>query len=436
MKFDLTKNVALEASWQKRYVIARLVLLAVFIIAGVYFFYRVFFPIQKYAFDFSSPNSNENTLGADAVQTDEVTFNAYSSEKFSDTEIQASIDKKSPAISGNIVMIRKTYAAFAYPDAPTPAVFPEGSLEKNNGRYYIVSDGKLRRFKSLAVAEFMGYKKDSFEEATAEELNFNERGSDIISTENLPDGSLFLVDETYYQMKNQVLHPFVSEKAFLSRYEKSQALEKEKEFLKNYAVSEDVIGFADGTLLSFDIGVFVVVSGKVMPFNNPATFLSFGYRWEDILPANEEEIGLYQRDKLFSMDRPHPDGTVFFAEDTGKYYLISGGQKYEIKGAEILKKYLKKSPIEVQEKSLDFQNYCQLKKILWPLNSYRCAASIKNSKEIPGNNYQVETQKSAEISFAQIKVNFFRSVNWENMRDILSEIKRKFLTNYGYETTS
>lgn len=432
MKFDLTKNILLKAPWQKRYAIARLVLLAVFMIAGLYFCYRVFFPARNYFVNLSNLNSKENNLEADIVRPDKIIFNAYSSEKFSDTKITATVNENSPTASGNIVMIRKTYRAFAYPTAEIPASFPEGSLEKNNSQYYMVSDGKLRRFQSLSMAELMGYKKDSFEESTAEELNYSEKGSAITDTKNFPEGTLFLIDETYYQMKNQGLSPFVSENAYLSRYNKNQALKKEKEFLKNYALSEVAIGFADGTLLSFDTGVFAVVSGKVIPFNNPEAFLSFGYKWEDILPANEEEIGLYERDRLFSIGRPHPDGTVFFAEDSGKYYLINGGQKYEIKGAEILQKYLKKSPIEVQEKSLEFQNYCQLKPIWWPLNSSVCQISIKNLEEISGNNYQLEMQKSSEISPAEVRVKFFRNLNWENMRNIFAEIKYKLLINYGY----
>ncbi len=434
MKFDLTKNVILEMPWQKRYFFARLILLLIFITAGIYFFYRVFFPTQGYFINLADSGAKENTLSADETQPDKIILNAYSAENFSDTKIQVALNKKSSAITGDEVLVRKTYQAFTYPTAPMPAVFPDGSLVKNSKQYFIVSAGKLREFQSPALARIMGYAEEAFQEAAAEELGFSEKGSDVTDAKNFPDGTLFLVDEAYYQTKNQTLLPFVSEEAYLSRYEKKQALEKDAGFIKNYAISEENIGFADGTLLSFDTGVFVVVSGKVVPFNNPLTFLSFGYKWEDILPANEEEIGLYQRDKLFSMERPHPDGTIFFASDTGKYFLVSGGQKYEIKGANILKSYLKKSQIEVRGKSLDFQNSCALKKSWWLLNSYLCSASIKNLKEIPGNNYQLETRKSQEILQARIKVNFFRSINWENMRDILSEIKRKFLANYGYAT--
>lgn len=436
MNLDPTKNAALKAPWQKRYFFARLVLLAVFITAGLYFFYRVFFPIQDYFINLADLGAKENTLSADETRPDKIILNSYSAETFSDAEIQIALDKKSSAIAGNEVKIRKTYQAFAYPAALAPAVFPEGSLVKNGKQYFIVSAGKLREFQSPALVLAMGYPEEAFQEATTEELNFSEKGSEITDAKNFPDGTVFLISGTYYQLKNQTLFPFVSEKAYLSRYEKKQALEKDASFKKNYAISEESLGFADGTLLSFDTGVFVVVSGKVVPFNNPITFLSFGYKWEDILSANEEEIGLYERDKIFTLKRPHPDGTVFFAADTGKYYLISGGRKYEIKGEHILKSYFKKNRIEVRGKNLDFQNSCALKKDWWPLNSYRCAASIKNSKQVFGNNYQIEMQKSPEISRAQIRANFFRSsISWENMRDILAEIKRKFLTNYGYATT-
>jgi hypothetical protein len=434
MKFDLTKNITLDPLWQKRYILLRLILLGIFLLAGTYFFYRILFPIQEYSLNFSDLNGKENTLSADTTQKEKITFNAYSPEKFSDTRIRVSSEKGSPDASGNIIMIRKTYQAFAYPLASSPASFPEGSLEKNSGQYYIVSGEKLRRFQSLAIIAALGYQKDAFEDATAEELRFNEKGSDITDAKSFPDGALFLIDGTYYQMKNQTLSAFISDNAYSSRYEKNQALEKGKEFLKNYALNEDVIGFADGTLLSFDIGVFIVLSNKVMPVDNSETFLSLGYKWEDILAVDEEEIGIYKKDKLFTISFPHPDGTVFFAEDSGKYYLINGGQKYEIRGAEILGKYLKKNPIIVQEKSLDFQNYCQLKKIWWPLRSCRCAASLKNLDGMRGNNYQFEMQKDPELELADAEVKLYRNLNWENMRDILSEIKRRVLVNYGYAT--
>ena len=433
MKFDLTKKVVLEASWQKHYLIARMFLWATFLLATVFFGYRIFFPTQEYFLNFSNPEDKKNNLSAQDGQADKVIFNVYSPEKFSDARIQITTNKESAGAPGNIVMTRLAYQAFAYPLAEVPASFPEGSLEKSGVQYFIISNGKLREFQSLKVAELLGYTKEMFEEATEAELGYSQKGEIISNADFFPDGSLFFINESYYQMRNQKLSRFVSEKAYLSRYKSNQALEKKNDFLKKYLFNDEMIGFPDGSVLSFNIGVFVVVSDKVIPFNNPAIFLAFGYDWDDIIPVGEEEIGLYERDKFFSIKQPHPSGTVFFAEDSGKYYLINDGQKYEIKGAEILNKYLKKNPIIVQEQSLEFRNYCQLKPVLWPLHSCACSPSIGNLKGISGNNYQFEMQKDSEVLLTKTKIKFYRSLNWENMRDVLAEIKHKFLMNYGYE---
>jgi hypothetical protein len=219
---------------------------------------------------------------------------------------------------------------------------------KNNNNFFLVSAGKLRKFSSTKILDSLGYLKENFQEVTTEELGYNQKGDDLADSQNYPDDSLFLIEDSYYKLLAGVLQPFVSEKAYLSYYEKNQALPKDVSFLQNYSVNQDnPLEFANGTLLAFDIGAFLVAEGKVMPFNNPETFLALGYNWDDIISATEEEIGLYQRDKVFSIDRPHPDGTVFFSQDTKKYYVISGQNKIEIKGENILKIYLKRKPIAI-----------------------------------------------------------------------------------------
>ena len=191
--------------------------------------------------------------------------------------------------------------------------------------------------------------------------------------------------------------------------------------------------FADGTLLSFDNAVFVVVDGKVRPFNNPITFLSFGYNWSDVVPVSEDKIGLYQRAKLFTIDLPHPDGTVFLTRDSGQYFLVQAGQKLQITDPEILKSYATNAPIPVDEKSLDFNLSCVLKKDLWPLNSYSCTVPVAKLGQFLGNDYQFRIG-GTEKYLSQASVTFLRALNWSNARDVLSVIKQKFLNNYGYQT--
>ena len=192
-------------------------------------------------------------------------------------------------------------------------------------------------------------------------------------------------------------------------------------------------GFSNGTLLSFGDSIFAVVDGKAMPFDNPITFLSLGYQWKDVIPATEAEIGLYQRDKLFSIDRPHPNGTVFLTLDSHKYFLVQNGQKMEITDAGILKTYLHSSPIAVDEKSLNFKLSCGLQKDIWPLHSYSCSIPISDLAQFLGNNYQFSIQNIGSNNIQHISLSFSRNPDWSNARNTLSDIKHKFLLNYGYE---
>ena len=419
MRFDLTKNTRLDPVWQKRYFILRLALYLLFILAGAYFIYYIFF-------------YRNSALYYDGVAGGADLYSAYSDENFSSAKIQLSLNGKYPAPKAGEIAVRKTYQAFTYPVSEKPAGFPDSSLVKNDGDYYIVSDGKLRKFASFLVAADMGYSQDSFQEAAWDELNYNEKGDGISSAKSYPDAALFLADGNYYKLYQNTLSRFVSEKAYLSYFDKRQAIQKNRDFLGNYPISEEPVGFANGTLLSFDIAAFIVVDGKIMPFNNPITFLSFGYQWDDIIPATGDEIGLYQRDKLFTVNMAHPDGTVFLARDTGKYYLIANGQKQEIKGTDIVNAYRKRHPILTDEKSLEFQSVSILRKNFLSPNQYRSTLSVTNLEQFLGNEYQFKISGIGEGAVSQADLVFQRNINIRNIRTICLELKNKILMNYGY----
>ncbi|HRY82225.1 MAG TPA: hypothetical protein P5232_00755 [Candidatus Moranbacteria bacterium] len=434
---DFTKNIKLEPAWQKIYLVGRILVYIIFIFSAIFFLNRTLFPSLDFSINLNGQRVKENPLGYENTSSDESLFSAYTKENFSIIDFQIITKKNQSDLSQKQIAIRKTYSAFSYPEDESPASFPNGSLLKNSKNFFLVSDGKIRKFAGAKIISALGYTEENFQDATTEEIEYSEKGEDIISAEKYPSDSLFLIDNTYYKLSSDILHPFVSEKAFLSYFEKSQALTKDEEFLKKYTVNQDnPIGFANGTLLSFDIGVFLVIDEKVVPFNNPETFLALGYNWEDIIPANEEEIGLYQRDKVFSISRPHPSGTVFFAQDSNKYYLIFGQSKKEIRGENILKIYSKRKPIIAQEKSLEFQTACALQKKLWPFNSYGCKSFIENLGQAPGKDYQFKIQSSPDLEISATRAVFSKKINWLNLRDTLSIIKQRFLTNYGYGTTN
>ncbi len=440
MKFDFTKNVALEPQWQKRYSYSRLVLYLLAVCAGIYAIYLILFPSQLFSFDFSNPNSNKNTIFNVSGGAGLLTSDIFSPENFSRAGITLSPNTKKLNFSNNTVKIRKTYKAFAYPESAQPAVFPDGSLLQNNGGYYIISDGALRKFSSLAVAQELGYASRSFTGVTADELTYNKKGGNITNGASYPDGSLFSIDNNYYQLQNgNALVPFLSGNAFKSRYSQTAAIVKDSSFLSGYQTSQNQIGFADGTLLSFGGTVFVVSGNTVRAFDNPNTFLALGYSWSNIIPSGEDEISFYQYQhaQLFTMNDPHPNGTVFSDSATGKYYLIENNQKEEIKGADILKAYTRSSaPIMVDSRSLNFDS-CRLKKSFSLFSSeYHCSIPVANLASFPGNYYQLEMAGTVGNTLSEISADFSRDINWSNMRDTLSGIKHNILAKFGHANSN
>ncbi|MFZ2976098.1 MAG: hypothetical protein WA055_05735 [Candidatus Moraniibacteriota bacterium] len=431
--FNPTKNIALEPTWQKIYYVGRILVFICFFLIILYFTKNTFFPSEKFALNFNNQKIEESLLGFEDASSSEKIFSAYSKDNFSFANFKITAQKNQPDLTNEEVLLRKTYSAFAYPLSDQLAIFPDRTLLQNNNDFFLVSNGKMRKFSSLKILEALGYSQDNFQKITDEEISYMEKGEEITETENYPDNSLFLIDGTYFELLTGVLRPFVSERAFLSYCEKNQALLKDNNFLKKYSVDQDhPIGFSNGTLLSFDIGVFLVEEGKVVPFNNPETFLALGYNWDDIIPANEEEIGLYQRDKVFSISRPHPSGTIFQDQDSGKYYLILGKEKKEIRGENIQRIYLKRKPVLANEKSLDFNISCKLEKKLWPLNSYGCQMPTATLEKITGKDYQFKLATDSSVDISKVNIIFSREINWLNMRDIFSDIKQRLLGSYGY----
>ncbi len=431
-----TKNIALEPAWQKIYFIGRVLVFIFFLLIVLYFAKNTFFPQEELTFDFKNPKSSKNELGYENISPDEKIIDMYSRKKISAIEFEITTNKNHPDLLNDTVELRRTFIAFAYPTSSQPAIFSDGMLIRNSGNFFLISNEKTRKFSSPKILETLGYSQDNFQEASNEEISCVAKGEDIIETENYPENALFLINGNYYKLIANSLRPFVSEKAFLSNFEKNQALVKDESFLQKYLVDYDnPLGFSNGTLLSFDIGVFLVEEGKVVPFNNPETFLALGYSWDDIIPANEEEIGLYQRDKVFSISRPHPSGTVFFTQDTNKYYLVSGQNKQEIKGENILKTHLKRKPILVKEDDIKFSNACYLKKHLWPFNSYGCKILTTDLIDNFGKDYQFKINSPSISDISAANIITYQEINWPNMRDVLSDIKQRLLGNYGYEET-
>jgi len=328
------------------------------------------------------------------------------------------------------VKIRKSYRAFFYPTGK-PAGFRNGTLLSSNGSYYIVYDDKLHEFSEAAIVLKFGYSKNSFLEVSQNDLRYNEIGNAITDANNYPDGSLFAISDTYYQMQNQKLVPFVSTRAFFSQFEANQAIIKNDDFLKNYPLSDDQLGFVDGTLASFEQSVFILSEGKSYPVADAETFVQMGFDWNNVVALDSEELNIYKKQKQFDRNQPHPNGTIFFDQTIEKYFVIKNNEKHLIENDAVAKNYSKQKFVIANSKESETSFSCQLKKNLLSSSKYSCNVPLDSFENFLGNDYQIETKFANEAKVSDIDVTFSTPLNWLNLRSSLSRIKASLRNNYN-----
>ncbi len=442
--FDLTKEIKIDRGWQKKYKILRAIVYLIFLSGIVVVSFKIIFPVKSFDFFFRTAGALKNTVVSPRDQKnnflsegklpkdDGLIFDTSLSGDFSKISVTFVLEKDSEIINNGSVSARKSFQSFFYPKGD-PMEFKNGSLVKNSENYYIISNGELREFSSLRLIKKMGYNEDSFKEVFSDELKHNDEGDKISSSDVYPDDSLFKIGDEYYQLKNRGLGKFVSKRAFSTQYDAKQAIEKSPEFLENSETSEDFIGFADGTLLSSGLSGFVVSREKILPINNVTTFESMGFNWDDVIAASGEEIGIYEKSKLFTIDQPHPDGVILSDKEMGKLYYIQDGKKREFTGPNIINSYLKKGPVSVEEKGLKITNQCKLKRKIGFSIRYGCVMPIENMKALTGNDYQFVLNSDSDIRIKEINIMFKRNLALENLKLGLSDIKKKIIVNYGSE---
>jgi len=374
-------EIKLNPVWERRYKNARFLVYLIFILFMAYAGYLLLFPSANFIFSFKNPDSLKNTVADPRKENGELIRNGQISgdEKmifdtnlvgdFSEAEVSFTLTGKSSTIEDGSVSVRKSFRSFFYPEG------------------------------------------------------------EAITKIDIPQ--LFKVNENYYQLKDNVLYVFVSEKAYLSNYDSKQASVKGEDFLKNYPLSGEFIGFRDGTLLSSDISVFVVSGNKIWPINNPITFASNGWNWNDVIAASGEEIGIYQKEKLFTLKTPQPDGTLFLDKNTDKYYLISGEQKHELASKDVIDFYSRSKPLLAEEKNLDTKMDCNLTSSLGLSKKYACAIPTSEMKSLSGDDFEFQAFFGNDVDVQDISVTFKKKVSLENLKSSLLILRNRALLNYG-----
>jgi len=442
MWLDLTREISLSEKKYSLYKKLQTTLYVVAFLIAVIMAVRVIFDSQNFYFSFTPSNANNSSVNYPRYQKmDSVVENGNLStgtEIYFDTVPIGTFSKATVKFPSNIarsfsgtISVRKSHQAFLYPES-TPIGFKNGSLLKNTNEYYIVSENKLRNIPT-SILSTLGYSITAFIEASEEDLQYTPAGDPLLTSESYPDFSLFKIEDDYYLLEKSSLKKFTSETAFLSQYRISQAIEKTTDLFSRYPLSEEQLGFADGSLVSYRDSIYIISQNKYYPINNPETFIAKGYDWNDVIPATTDEVSLYEKTALFTIRRNHPAGTVFKTIGSGKYYIIDNLEKHLLPSQSIADSWSARSPILVSEKSPETIEHCTLQKNYF--GSEFCELQIDSLRNLPGVNYEFIMKLDTDTSIEDLNISFSKDLNRSNLIIFLQDIYNKIKNKYAPKIT-
>lgn len=361
----------------------RITLWVLIAIIGLGVAYNFLFPTILTSFDFRNPKSSRNQIFDPRSETGTVRTNgkletggtlvANTSPlgDFSHLSIGIDLEKRSESPSRITVAIKKNYRAFLYPLGEPITDFPSAELYRSDGTIYLLRDGNL--------------------------------------------------------------HRFVSEAAFLSRYPADMARNVTAETIAHYPIASDFVGFRVGSLISFADGVYIVTSETEMrPIGSAEIFLALGYNFEDVIPVNEEDLGIYKRGRIFLMGVPHPDGTVFEERENGQFYLIENGLRRPLADGRY-RDFLREKihPILALEGGDQRLARCDATPGLSP-RALSCDLDLGALTGSIGSDYEVRlNDNDVDIDIASLSLAFGTRLDIANAETLAAKVKARILTRFG-----
>jgi len=378
--------IPIPNQWQYCYKILRVLLYAATALTVGVFAVHTFFPTIAFSFNFKTPNSSKNNI--------------------LDPRSMENASRKNGRLETDGVFIANIGIVGNFSQAKTKIILEKKSAIPNNLK---MSLRRSYRSSMLPIGAPIG----SFPEKSP---------------------ALYKINNTYYELReNSTLHPFVSDNAYLTRYPDDFATRESKEFLSRFTVSENWIGFRTGSLVSFADGAFLIISETEMrPVGSADIFLALGYNFENVLPASEEEIGIYKRGKIFNLGEQHPNGTLLLDQDAQNYYLVEHNTKRPITNTRYLDFLLKQqTPISVSARSNKTRVNCALTPSLFG-QSFYCEMELTALEQNLGNDFEIHIDQSdVDIDINTLQVSFATNRNKQNILTLFSQIKQRLLTRFG-----
>lgn len=144
---------------------------------------------------------------------------------------------------------------------------------------------------------------------------------------NYPNGSLIrTANSGVYIVKQGVKRPIIDPIVFLSYYYRWQDIVVISQASFDSIPTGDALPLREGLLIADKDKVYVIEQGMKRPIASPEVFLGLGYKWGNIYTPSQSVLNNHPTGALVADINQPPNGSVVYAEGTGAY-LIDNGKK-------------------------------------------------------------------------------------------------------------
>ncbi len=195
-----------------------------------------------------------------------------------------------------------------------PIQFPNYSLLRSpRGTVYLIVDDKRRGFTSQEAFRAEGFSPDEITDVSWNELNTYSEAEPITTKTVYPEGVL-LQDTTsggVFFVRNGVKQPLLSHEILTANFPRPQITKVNSSNLKSY-ITADPLPFPDGTLVGVNGSkeIFVISSGVRRPIKDSVTFVTHGWKWNQVVWTNERSVLLHPLGTVVSVDPQEVSLTV------------------------------------------------------------------------------------------------------------------------------
>jgi len=174
-----------------------------------------------------------------------------------------------------------------YPNGPE-ITFANYSVLKAPSGYYLIDYNFIRPFTSDSVVKALGYNPQEIIEVNENDLHGFTLGPAINSNNTSPQGEIYKIsdlNDALYLYKDEILHPIIEANLIKSNFSGLKITVKQKKDIASLKISDQPVNFADGTLMQIkDNGkLYVMDNGKKRRISDEETFLAMGYKKENLI---------------------------------------------------------------------------------------------------------------------------------------------------------